>query len=251
MGRLKLLNVDEYLGSVRARQGKQAINPRSESVPDVEWRLRKWGDSDVAVGAQYTLSQKFLCREDGMSMLWEDTDFNEFLMRKVTATTPTHLTTTLCEVVRDVNALNCSKKVCPNIIDWLMKAKKDTEDWVCPDNEDDKCDFQHDCAGGLQCDVDGCVLFHPDEETRWMALIDRTSAWAEAMTFDEASAYQAQDGARVRALDDTPDCTYTEVWRASFPALAFGRTRIPTSITVAPAASPATTQPVPAVTGSL
>ena len=183
-------------------------------------------------------------------MLWDDKDFNEFLMRKVTATTPVHLTTMLCEVVRDVNALNCSKKVCPNIIDWLMKAKKDTEDWVCPDNEVDKCDFQHDCAGGLQCDVEGCVLFHPDEETRWMALINRTSAWAEAMTFDEASVYQPQDGARVRALDDTPECTNTEVWRASFPALAFGRTRIPTSITVAPAASPATTQPVPAVTAA-
>ena len=252
IAQLKRLDVGEYLSSVRGRQGKQEINPRSESAPGVEWRLRKWEDSDVAVGAQYTLSRVFLSREEGMSMLWDDKDFNEFLMRKVTATTPVHLMTTLCKVSRVADALNCSTKICPNIIDWLMEAKKVTEDWVCPDNEDDDvgCEFQHDCAGGLQCDVEGCVLFHPDEETRWVVLINNTSVWAEAMTFDEASIYQPKGGARVRALDDTPECTNTEVWRASFPARAFGRTRIPTSTIAAPAASPATTPPVPAVTAA-
>jgi len=48
----------------------------------------------------------------------------------------------------------------------------------------------------------------------------------------------------VRALNDAPDCTATEVWRASFPALAFGRTKLPTTVTVTvpPAASPAPNQ---------
>ena len=217
LGHLKLLDLKEYLESAQAWRGtERAISSHLELVPDVEWRLRKWGEPPS--GVQYALSQKFLCREDGVTMLWEDdTDFNEFLMKEITATTPTHITTTLCDVVRDVGALNCNMRICPNIMSWLMKTKRGTEDWVCPDNEEDNCAFQHDCAGGLQCYVDGCVLFHPNEDTRWMVLIDKTSAWAEAMTFDEANAFKGQDGARVRALDDTPDCTYTEVWRASFP----------------------------------
>ena len=246
IAQLARLNVKEYLSSVRDRQGTQEINPRFEPTADVEWRLRKWENSDVAAGAQYTLSQVFLNSEKGRSMLWKDVDFNEFLMRRVTATPPVHLVTTLYKVSRAADAPNCSTKICPHIIDWLMEPEKVTEDWVCPDNEDDNvgCKFQHDCAGGLKCDVKGCVLFHPDEEARWVVLIDKKSVWAESMTFDEAGIYQPKGGERMKALDSTPECTNTEVWRASFPALAFGRTRISTSVTVATAASPATTQQI-------
>ena len=242
--RLKLLELKEYLESAQAWRGTEnAISQHLEifDQPDVEWQLSRWGEPPS--GVQYALSEKFLCREDGITLLWHDPDFNEHLMREITATTPAHVTTTLCAVARSDDALNCSKRVCPSIMDWLMQANRGEEDWRCLDNEDEKCDFQHDCGGGLKCDVDGCVLFHPNVDTRWMVLIDKTSAWAEAMTFDEANAFKGEDGARMRALDDLPNCTNTEVWRASFPALAFGRTKIPTTITPAAAASPAPGQP--------
>ena len=115
---------------------------------------------------------------------------------------------------------------------------------MCIDHENDNCAFQHDCGGGRLCDVDGCALLHPEEETRWIVLRDKTSAWAEAMTLDEAMSFQGEDSSQMKALtEDTPDCTYADVWRASFPALAFGRKSIPTAIAVAVAAPKQTPAP--------
>jgi hypothetical protein len=163
-------------------------------------------------------------------MLTRDKTFLDFIVDAAIA--PTHLTTTGCGVSPDKNALNCNMRLCPHIMAWLMQAVR-IGDWECIAHHNDNCDFQHDCGGGRECDADGCALLHPEEETRWVVLHDKKSAWAEAMTLDEAIGFQGEDSSEMKALtEDTPDCTYADVWRASVAALAFGRKRIATAVAV-------------------
>jgi len=68
------------------------------------------------------------------------------------------------------------------------------------------------------------------------------------MTLDEAISFQGEDSSEMKALtEDTPDCTYADVWRASFAALVFGRKMIATAVAVpkpAPAPEELTTEQV-------
>ena len=177
-------------------------------------------------------------------MLTADKTFLDFVVDA--AITPTHLTTTGCGVSPLATAINCNMRLCPRIMAWLMGDR--IGDWVCIAHQNDDCDFQHDCGGGRECDVNGCALLHPEEETRWIVLHDKSSAWAEAMTLDEAMGFQGEDSSVTKALaEDTPDCTYADVWRASFPALAFGRKSIATAVAVAvavPKQTPAPEEPI-------
>jgi hypothetical protein len=155
-----------------------------------------------------------------MAMLVKEKTFLDYLLR--TTITPTHLTSTGSAVSPDTDALNCRDKLCPEIMAWLLSVIR-KGDWECKAHEHDNSAFQHDRGGGRECDADGCVLLHPEEETRWIVLRDKKSEWAEAMTLDEAISFQGEDSSEMKALtEDTPDCTYADVWRASIAALAFG-----------------------------
>jgi hypothetical protein len=227
---LKGLDVDAY-----AAQNAYDVDAHITAVEDAwEWALTKWAEPPAG-GPTYELREKRIGGDEATAMLSDDKTFLKYLLHAVI--TPTHLTSTGSTVSPDPGALNCQENLCPKIMAWLITSRKG--EWGCMGLADDSCSFQHYCRGGRDCDAEGCVLLHPDDEYRWVVLQDKKQEWVEPMTLDEAISYRGEGKSEMKALAmDVPDCTNADVWRASTATLAFGRKEIPAA-TAAPAPMPA------------